>query len=221
MSQFPSPQSPATSRRDFLKPAAVGAASAAVMPTVHAAGSDVLKVGLVGCGGRGSGAASQAANAGAGIKIVALADMFKDQLEASRRRLAKELGDKFDVKDDHCFTGFDAYKQLIDSGVDVVLLASPPHFRPAHIAYAVEKGKHIFCEKPVAVDGPGVRKVLQACAEAKKKNLAVVSGLCWRYDTPKRETMKQIHDGAVGDIVAMHCSYNTGPLWVKDRQAAW
>jgi predicted dehydrogenase len=219
------PSPPATSRREFLKSAAVTATvtatSAAVLPAVHAAGSDVLKVGLVGCGGRGSGAASQAAGAGDGIKIVAMADMFKDQLEASRRRLGKELGDKFDVKDDHCFVGFEAYKQLIDSGVDVVLLATPPHFRPAQIAYAVEKGKHVFCEKPVAVDAPGVRKVLDACQEAKKKNLAVVSGLCWRYDTPKRETMKQIHGGAVGDIVAMHCSYNTGPLWVKDRQEAW
>ncbi len=216
---------PPTSRRDFLKTAAttaaVTAASAAVLPTVHAAGSDELKVGLVGCGGRGSGAASQAAGAGDGIKLVAMADMFKDQLEASRGRLAKELGNKFDVKDDHCFVGFDAYKKLIDSGVDVVLLATPPHFRPAQIAYAVEKGKHVFCEKPVAVDAPGVRKVLDACQEAKKKNLAVVSGLCWRYDTPKRETLKQIHDGAVGDIVAMHCSYNTGPLWVKDRQPTW
>src|SRR5277367_5632234 len=104
------PSLPPTSRRDFLKTAAttaaVGAASAAVLPAVHAAGSDVLKVGLVGCGGRGSGAASQAASAGEGIKIVAMADMFKDQLEAARRRLAKEIGDKFDVKDDHCFVGF-------------------------------------------------------------------------------------------------------------------
>jgi predicted dehydrogenase len=127
MSQSHSP----TSRRDFLKTAAVTAAGAAVLPSVHAAGSDVLKVGLVGCGGRGSGAASQAAGAGEGIKIVAMADLFKDQLQASRGRLAKELGDKFDVKDDHCFVGFDAYKQLIDSGVDVVLLATPTHFRAA------------------------------------------------------------------------------------------
>jgi predicted dehydrogenase len=216
-----SPQRSATSRRDFLKAGVAAAASATVLPAVHAQGTDVIKVGLIGCGGRGTGAATQAAHAGPGIKIVALADMFKDQLERSRRGLQKELGEKFDVKDDHCFVGFDAYKQLIDSGVDVVLLATPPHFRPAHIAYAVEKGKHIFAEKPVAVDAPGVRKVLAACEQARQKNLSVVSGLCWRYDIPKRETMKQIHGGAVGDIVALHCSYNTGLLWSKARQPEW
>src|SRR5262245_42667837 len=185
------PASPSSTRRDFLKTSSVAVAGAATLhlPQVHAAGGDVLKVGLVGCGGRGTGAAAQAANAGPNIKIVALADMFKDHLERSRKSLQKELGDKFDVKDDHCFVGFDAYKQLIDSGIDVVLLASPPHFRPAHIKYAVEKGKHIFAEKPVAVDAPGVRTVMAAAEEAKKKNLAIVSGLCWRYDLPKRETM--------------------------------
>ncbi len=211
-----------TSRRDFLKVASTTVASAALASAVHAAGSDVIKVGLIGCGGRGTGAATQAANAGPDVKIVALADMFKDQLERSRNGLKKELGAKFDVPDDRCYTGFDAYKQLIDNGgVDVVLLATPPHFRSLHLAYAVEKGKHIFAEKPVAVDAPGVRRVLEACEAAKKKNLSVVSGLCWRYDAPKRETMKQIHDGKIGDIVAMQCSYNTHGLWVKDRQPGW
>ena len=213
-----------SSRRQFLQTSAATAVGAAVLgsaPAVHAAGSDVLKVGLVGCGGRGTGAASQAGNAGKDIKIVALADMFADQITRTRGILQKELGDRFAVTDNRCYTGFDAYKKLIDSDIDVVLLASPPGFRPAHIEYAVEKGKHIFAEKPVAVDGAGVKKVMAACAAAKKKNLAVVSGLCWRYDTPKRETMKQVHGGEVGDIVAMHCSYNTGPLWVKERQKDW
>ena len=218
-----SPSEGSVSRRTFL-----GAGGAAIVgsqllgaPHVAAADSDVIKVGLVGCGGRGSGAAAQAANAGPGIRIVAMADVFADKLQRSRKRLADELGEKFAVPDERCYVGFDAYKQLIDSGVDVVLLCSPPHFRPAHIEYAVAKGKHLFAEKPCAVDAPGVRRVLAACEEAKKKNLSVVSGLCWRYDPPKRETMKRIHDGALGDIVAMHCSYNTGYLWNHARKPEW
>ncbi|MBL8799981.1 MAG: Gfo/Idh/MocA family oxidoreductase [Planctomycetia bacterium] len=209
-----------TTRREFLKTSAVGVAAAAI-PHVHAAGSDVLRIGLVGCGGRGTGAGAQAGNADPNVKLVALADMFPDHLERAHKILQKELKDKFDVPKERCFTGFDAYKQLIDCGVDVVVLASPPHFRPAHIKYAVEKGKHIFAEKPCAVDAPGVRAVLAAAEEAKKKNLAIVSGLCWRYDTGKRETMKQVHDGTVGDIVALQCSYNTGPLWSRERQPNW
>src|SRR5262249_318444 len=113
--------------------------------------------------------------------------------------------------------GFDAYKKVLDSGIDVVLLATPPHFRPMHLKAAVDAGKHIFCEKPVAVDAPGVRAVFEACREAKKKNIAVVSGLCWRYPHGKRETMKRVHDGAVGDIVALHTNYNVHGLWHKNR----
>lgn len=215
-----------TSRREFLKTSTVAAVGAALTtldaPAVHAAGNDVIKVGLVGCGGRGTGAAGQAMNADKSVKLVAMADMFKDRVEKSRQELARgDFGEKLAVKDENCFVGFDAYKQLIDSGVDVVLLCSPPHFRPAHLKYAVEKGKHIFCEKPVAVDGPGVRSVLETCAKAKEKNLSIVSGLCWRYDYPKRETMKRIHDGAVGDIVALQCTYNTSTLWSFPRQPEW
>jgi predicted dehydrogenase len=212
-----------TSRRDFLKASAASAAGAALaLPAVHAAGNDVLKIGLVGCGGRGTGAAVQALHADKAVKLVALADMFKDRIESCRQQLGREdLGDKLAVTDERCFTGFDGYKQVIDSGVDVVLLASPPHFRPAHLKYAVEKGKHIFAEKPVAVDAPGVRSVLATAEEAKKKKLSIVSGLCWRYDPPKREIMKRIHDGAVGDIVSLQCTYNTGFLWHKDRDPAW
>ena len=122
------------------------------------------------------------------------------------------------MPDERCFVGFDAYQQLLNlKEIDLVLLASPPGFRPQHIQAAVAAGKHIFAEKPVAVDAPGVRAVLQACEEAKKKNLAVVSGLCWRYDFAKRATMQQVHDGAVGDILALQCTYNTGPLWMIPR----
>jgi predicted dehydrogenase len=225
----PTPRTPAVrgSRRDFLKTtAAVAGATLAAqvaVPAVHAAGSDVLRVGLIGCGGRGTGAASQALNADPHVKLIALADVFQDRLQHCLDNLKKEDGiaAKIDVKEDHCFTGFDAYKQLLATEVDVVLLATPPHFRPAHLTAAINAGKHIFAEKPVAVDAPGVRAVMAACAEAKRKNLALVSGLCYRYENPKRELMKRIHDGAVGDIVALHCAYNTHGLWMKPRQEGW
>ncbi len=195
----------------------------ALTPLVHAAGSDILKVGLVGCGGRGTGAAVQALNADPNLKLTAMGDAFSDRLQSSLATLKKDddAARKIDVKPENCFVGFDAYKQVIDSGVDVVLLASPPHFRAAHIQYAVEKGKHIFAEKPVAVDAPGVRRVLEACREAKKKNLAVVSGLCYRYERAKRETMKRVHAGAVGDIVALHTNYNAWGLWMHRRKPEW
>ncbi len=216
------------SRRDFLKASTASVVAGALAtqlnsaPNVHAAGDETLRIGLIGCGGRGTGAASQALNADKNVKLVALGDMFPERVRDCLATLQQEKGiaDKIKVKDDRCFTGFDAYKQVIPL-VDVVLLATPPHFRPAHIKAAVEAGKHIFAEKPVAVDAPGVRAVLAACTEAKKKNLAVVSGLCWRYHHGMRETFKHIHDGAVGDIVALHCSYNTGGLWSKERQSGW
>jgi predicted dehydrogenase len=212
-----------SSRRDFLKASAatVVGATLASAPPVHAAGSDELRVGLIGCGGRGTGAAEQCVSAGPNVKLVAMGDMFLDRLERSRKVLRENVGDKCAVKDENCFFGFDAYKGVLASGVDVVCLATPPHFRPAHIKAAVEAGKHIFAEKPVAVDAPGVRSVLASCLEAKRKGLAVVSGLCWRYHYGMRETFKRIHDGGVGDIVAMQCSYNTGPLWKHDRQPGW
>jgi predicted dehydrogenase len=215
-----------TSRREFLKTtgtaAVAGAAAQAILaPHVHAAEGGYIRVGLVGCGGRGTGAAVQAGNAGQDIKVVALGDMFPDRIAGCAKTLSNELGERGTVKPETCFTGFDAYKKVIDAGVDVVLLASPPHFRPAHIKYAVEKGKHIFAEKPVAVDGPGVRAVLAACKEAEQKKLSVVSGLCWRYDPAKREVMKRVHDGAIGEITALQCSYNTGYLWNKERKPEW
>ncbi len=153
-------------------------------------------------------------------KLTAIGDTFADSIEVGVRQLAK-LGDKFAVEPDHRFVGFDAYKQVIDSDVDVVLLATPPHFRPAHLQYAVEKGKHVFAEKPVAVDAPGVRSVLETVKLAEKKNLSVVSGLCWRYDYGVRETMKRDQDGAIGDIVAIQENYLTSTLWHHGRKPKW
>jgi predicted dehydrogenase len=209
-----------TTRRDFLAASAAGAtALVGFMPAVHAAGGDTLRVGLIGCGGRGTGAATQALRADPNVKLVAMGDAFADRLEGSLSQLQSDgdIAGKVEVKPGHRFTGFDAYAGVLASGVDVVLLATPPHFRPAHIKAAVDAGKHVFCEKPVAVDTPGANAVLDACRAAKKKNLAVVSGLCWRYHHGKRETMKRVHDGAVGEIVALHTNYNTHGLWHRPR----
>jgi predicted dehydrogenase len=226
-----SPQSKTTrapSRRDFLSrsTAAVAACSLAgqlsLAPRVFAAGSDVLKVGLVGCGGRGSGAAVQALHADPHVQLTALGDAFADKLESSLSNLANsEVGEKVAVSSDHKFVGFDAYKGVIDSGVDVVVLATPPHFRPAHLQYAVEKGKHTFVEKPVAVDGPGVRSMFDTCQLAKQKNLAVVSGLCWRYHPGMRATFAKVLEGGVGEIVAIQATYLTKPLKKFPRQPDW
>ena len=217
------------SRRRFLKQsttAAIGGALAATMPiakTAHAAGSDVLRVGLIGCGGRGTGAAVQALSADPNVKLTAMGDAFADRLSDSLRRLKKQssIADKLDVPHERRFTGFDAYQQVIQSGVDVVLLCTPPHFRPAHLEAAVEAGKHVFCEKPVAVDAPGVRRVLETTRHAEAKNLSIVSGLCWRYDYGVRETMKRVMDGAIGRIIAIQETYNASGLWMKPRQPDW
>jgi predicted dehydrogenase len=221
-----------SSRRDFLKSSAgavTGAALATTLQTVanvHAAGSDSIGVGLIGCGsrrgGRGRGAAAQCVHAGPGVKLVAMGDLFRDHLEYTRKYLKRLGPDKVDVPDDRCFVGWDAYQKVINcKDVDVVILATPPGFRPLHIQAAVAAGKHIFAEKPVAVDAPGLRSVMKACEEAKKKGLAVVSGLCWRYDTGMRETFKRIHDGGVGEIVTLQCTYNTGGLWSVPREPQW
>jgi len=155
--------------------------------------------------------------------LTAMGDVFGDKIQISLNQLKAEaeVAGRIEVKPETSFTGFDAFKKVIDSGVDVVLLTTPPHFRAEQIRYAIEKGKHVFAEKPVAVDPAGVRKVIAACEEAKKKNLAVVSGLCWRYHNGKRATMAQIHEGKVGDIMAMHTNYVVGGLWNRPRQPGW
>ena len=215
-----------SSRRDFLTTSA-GLAGAAVLTglstAVHAAGNDTLRVGLIGCGNRGTGAAMQALRADNNVKLVALGDMFKDRIDQCLRQLKKEddLAQKFDVKPQNCFTGFDAYKKVLDAGVDVVLLTAPPGFRPLHLKAAIDANKHVFCEKPMAVDAPGVRSVLATVAEAKKRNRAIVAGFCYRYMKAKRELMKRIHGGDIGKIVALQCTYNTSGLWHRSREEGW
>jgi predicted dehydrogenase len=216
-----------TSRREFLKTSAAltGTLAAPLILTskTHAISpGETLRVGLVGCGGRGTGAAGQALGADQNIVLTAMGDAFEDNLQRGLASIRKERGDKVKVTPDHCFVGLDAYKKVIESGVDVVILASPPGFRPQHFKAAIEAGKHVFAEKPVAVDAPGVRMILAAAAEAKKKNLCVASGFCWRSHLPKRATFQKVLDGAVGDISTVYSTYNTGP--VKDvtiRKEAW
>ena len=213
-------------RREFLKLSAVAAAGVAagglaLNRSAHAAGSDVLRIGLIGCGGRGGGAAANALGADANTRLVAMADAFSDRLQSTLGTLKRQFNDRVAVDPQHCFVGFDAYQKLIDSGVDVVLLATSPHFRPIHLKACVDAGKHVFCEKPVAVDGPGVLSVLATCEEAAAKKLNVVSGLCWRYDYGVRETMKRVLDGAIGHLVAIRETYNTGTLWQRPRQPSW
>jgi predicted dehydrogenase len=218
-----------TSRRDFLATSAAAVAGAtlanlpASMSNVHAAGSDELKIGLIGCGDRGTGAAVQALSADPHTKLVAMGDMFKDHLDNKLKVLKDDdkVGSRVDVKPDHCFVGWDAYKRVLAADVDVVILTTPPHFRPLHLKAAIDAGKHIFCEKPVAVDAPGVRAVMEACKAAKAKNLSLVSGLCYRYERAKRETMARVHDGAVGEIVALHTNYLTHGLWSFAREKEW
>jgi len=208
-----------SSRRDFLKTSTTAIATGALtagfagQAGAYAAGSDVLKVALVGCGGRGTGAATQALSADPNTRLVAMADAFIDRIDRSHGNLKKlPIADRIQVDSDHKFAGFDAYKNAIDAA-DVVVLAATPHFRPRHLRYAVEAGKHVFAEKPIAVDAPGVRSVMETSELAKNKGLSLVSGLCWRYNNEMRATFDEIHKGTAGDIVAMQCSYCTGGVW--------
>ncbi len=206
-----------------LAAAGVLAGGLSIARGAHAGGDDLLKIGLIGCGGRGSGAAVNALGADKNCKLVAMADAFADRLDGSLAAITKAADSrtKWPLTPDHRFVGLDAAEKLIQSDVDVVILAEPPHFRPMHLKAAVEAGKHVFCEKPVAVDAPGVRSVLATAEEAKKKNLNLVSGLCWRYDQGVCETMKRVLDGAIGEIRSIQETYLAGPLWHRARQPDW
>jgi myo-inositol 2-dehydrogenase / D-chiro-inositol 1-dehydrogenase len=186
-----------------------------------AARKNPLKVGLVGCGGRGTGAAMQALKADPDAVLTAMADIFPDHLEESYQSLVKAFPGKVRVTKGSRFVGFDAYRKVIESDVDVVLLATPPAFRPDHLSRAVGAGKHVFCEKPVAVDAPGVRKVLAAAKQAKQKNLALLSGFCFRYDLANRALIRKVLNGELGEIRTIATTRNGGPIWTKPRQPKW
>lgn len=209
-------------RRGFIAESTVvgsGAVLAAnAARAAHRGGGEILNVGLVGCGGRGTKAAIQALTADKNTRLVALADAFQDRLEVSYQSLRKSaVAERVTAERGQCHIGFDAYHHVVEAS-DVVLLCTPPHFRPLHLRACVDAGKHVFAEKPVAVDAPGVRSVLSTARLAKEKGLSIVSGLCWRYETGLLETMKRIHDGAIGRTVAVEATRYGGGVWVRPRK---
>jgi myo-inositol 2-dehydrogenase/D-chiro-inositol 1-dehydrogenase len=209
-------------RRDFLKTSALLTGGALLspfaMPGAYAAGSDEIKIAVIGCGGRGTGAVFQALATGHNIKLVAMADAFRDRLDSSYTPIAQRHPEKVDVPEEHKFVGFDGYKKAI-ALADVVLLTAPPGFRPDHFEEAVKQGKHVFLEKPVATDAHGIRRVLAAAEIAKSKKLNVVAGLQRRYQANYIETINRIQDGAIGDIFGGQVYWNDGGVWVKPREA--
>lgn len=209
-------------RREFLKNSALLAGGALMSQFAFAGGhssvDDAIRIALIGCGDRGTGAAFQALSTTANVKLVAMADAFQDRMDNSYKVLSDKFKEKVAVPADQRFIGFDAYQKAI-ALADVVLLTTPPGFRPMHFEEAVKQGKHVFMEKPVAVDSPGIRRVLAAAEIAKQKKLNVVVGLQRRYQANYREAMKRIHDGAIGDIVGGQVYWNSGGVWVKKRQA--
>ncbi len=219
----PNPEKSPVSRRRFL--AQSGAVtSAALFPSITLGAPDnrKLKVGLIGCGGRGTGAANQALEADSNTVVTALADAFPDQLEKGLKTLIKYQGERIDVPPGRQFVGLDAYEKLLETDVDIVLLATPPGFRPLHYKACIEAGKHVFAEKPVAVDAPGVRSVMETNKKAEEKGLYVLSGLCWRYETGMQDMIKRIQDGAIGDIVSVESlRFGRGVGKMAERQPDW
>ncbi len=219
--------SPLTNRRHFLKTSS-GAmlASTLAAPLLFntsraASPGDTIKVGLVGCGGRGVGAAQDALNADPNAMLTAVGDIYDKQVAGAVKELggAEKIKDRVNVPEGNRFVGFDSYKAVIDSGVDLVILATPPGFRPQHVKAAVAAGKHLFVEKPVATDAPGVRSILESTAEAKKKNLAIIAGFCWRYNLAEKALFERILAGDIGAVRTSYVTYNTGFLWDRANPA--
>lgn len=216
-------------RREFVRTAAIGAAATAgalmTAPRVWGAAraDDRVRIGLIGCGGRGRGAAMQAISADPGALLWSVGDVFPDQVDATMSAFegTSEFRDRIDVAPERRFVGFDAYRRVIDSGVDVVILAAPPHFRPAHLEAAVEARKAIFCEKPMCVDVPGYHRVIGAMKLADERGLNLSSGFVWRSSLPEREFVRELRTGRIGDVVAVHAMYLTSPLGTKARKPEW
>lgn len=223
-------------RRTFVKKTSFLAGSAAIVPSMlsakaHIDGADVIKVGLIGCGGRGTGAIVQALQSGQNVQLVAMADAFEDRLNDCYKRIsdkefkdwssgeAVNISDRIAVSPEHRFVGFDAYQKVLPL-VDVVILATPPGFRPMHFEAAVKADKHIFMEKPLAVDAPGIRQVLAAAELAKEKKLNVVVGLQRHYQKIYQEWVDMLQNGVIGDIVASRVYWNGGGVWVRPREAS-
>ncbi|TVP99321.1 MAG: twin-arginine translocation signal domain-containing protein [Balneolaceae bacterium] len=212
------------SRRDFMKKTTMAAGgglflgSLPIGASAHAGATSTLNVAVIGCGGRGTGAANQVLNV-EGTKIVALHDAFRDRLDGCYNALAQRHADsgRLDVPEERKFVGFDGYEEAI-ALADVVILTAPPGFRPAHFESAVRQGKHIFAEKPMATDAPGVRSILESARIAKEKDLNVVIGLQRRYQRKYLEVVDRVHNGAMGDIISGQIYWNDGGVWVRERQ---
>lgn len=217
----------ASGRREFIKKSGIAlvggtmAYPSGLLASTTSPMAAQIKVGLVGCGGRGTGAAAQALLADPNVVLTAMGDIFEDRLEGSYTELQKIKPQQLRVDKTHRYIGFDAYQKVIDSGVDVVILTTPPAFRPDQLAAAVDANKHVFCEKPMAVDAPGVRKVLDAAKKAKEKELSVVAGFTYRFGFGNREFFDRISKGAVGNVGAVTTFRFGGELWYKDRQPDW
>lgn len=214
-------------RRDFMKTTSLTAgglllSSLPIGASAYAAGSETLKVALIGCGSRGTGAAVQALSADPGAKLVAMADILEDRMQESYEGLTQRFGDtdQLDVPEEHRFIGFDSYKEAIPLA-DVVLLTTPTFFRPLHFEEAVNQGKHVFMEKPVAVDPAGVRRVMESAKIVKEKNLNVVVGLQRRYAKNYRELYQRVQGGAIGEIISGQVYWNQGPFFIRERQPEW
>ena len=178
-----------------------------------------LKAGLIGCGGRGNGAVDNLLEAAGGITITALGDVFPDRVEGTRKSIAEKYGQE--VPADHCFTGFDAYQKVIDSGVDMVIVATPPVFRPILFQYATSKGVHSFLEKPICVDAKGYRTIMATAKQAEAKGLSVVTGTQRHHQRAYVESFKKIQEGLIGEITGGNVYWNQGMLWYRERQAGW
>ena len=221
----PVAQSP-QSRREFLVRSSLlaGASVAGTLDLTrgaYAAGSDITRIGLIGCGGRGAGAVANALTVNPKARLSAMADAFPDRMDNARQILKQKFSAQVSVEESRCFSGFDAYRKLLESGVDLAVLGEPPHFRPMHIEACIDAGVHVFAEKPMAVDAPGVRRLLAAGEKARQKKLSIVSGFETRYSPSARAAVKRIHEGEIGDPVAIEGVYNVGPLWHRGREPNW
>ena len=212
------------SRRDFLGRSAAAVAGGvlagglSIARSAHAAGDDQIKVALIGCGGRGNGAAANCLNVPDNVKLVAVADAFEDQARRAAEQLKQKYGDRVDVPQDRIFSGLDAYRSAIAAGVDVVILTTPPGFRPMQYKAAIEAGKHDFMEKPVCVDAAGYRMVMETNKLADENNRKVVVGLQLRHDPKQIETIKRIRDGAIGELTYLRAYRNGSGVWVRQRK---
>jgi myo-inositol 2-dehydrogenase/D-chiro-inositol 1-dehydrogenase len=204
------------SRREFLRTSTAALTAAGLARPGYVAGSDTIRIGLIGCGGRGYEAVLNATTADSGVRLVAMCDILMERVKEKLGKLKDRKPAQVEVDDDHCFTGFDGYKNVVES-CDVVLIANAAKFHPLHLKTAVEAGKHVFVEKPHGIDPAGIKVVSEACETARKKGLSVVSGLQSRYHPGYRETVQRIHDGAIGEIVAIEENFLRAPYVLYPR----